>query len=586
MRFIFTVITLIQRRFSEKQFLILSSIFVGLASGLTAIILKLFVHTIGIWVTRYTDNYEKYFLFTICPLIGIGLTVFIIHRFFKKSFKKGSAEISYAIAKESSILPRSQPLSQVITSALTVGFGGSAGLESPMVSAGAGLGSHYAKTFQLDYKERTLLLACGSAAGIAAAFNSPIAGVLFAIEVLLVDVTVSVFTPLIIAAATGALLAKVILQEGVLLNFGSQLPFNYNNIVYYVILGVLAGFLSLYYVRTFTYIENKFKSIGKTYQKVLIGGLALSVLLILFPPLYGEGYDSIKMLANLQPDALIQGSLFEEFLSSNWSQLLFVFILMMVKVFATAFTLGSGGNGGNFAPSLCVGSYLGFCFARFINLTGLTSIPESNFTLVAMAGILSGIFYAPLTSIFLIIEITGGYGLMIPLMIVAALSNIVVRYFEPLSMEAKKLSTKLKLSIDDKDKYLLSRLDFLEMIEKDFQKVDSDGTLLSLVNAISKSRRNIFPVVNKESKLVGLINLDDVRSLIFNQDLYDKILIKEIMTAPKTTLTVEENLHNVLNKFDDTGMWNLPVTDDYKYIGFLSKSSILTKYRSELLKSV
>jgi CIC family chloride channel protein len=586
MAFFYKTITFLRGKFSEKQFLIISSILVGLSSGLTAVMLKLFVHTISRWVTGYTDNYEKYFLFTICPLIGIGLTVFIINRFFKNTFHRGSSEISYAIAKESSILPKSQAFSHVITSALTIGFGGSAGLESPMVSAGAGIGSNYASTFKLGYKERTLMLACGSAAGIAAAFNSPIAGVLFAIEVLLADVTVSAFVPLIISAAAGALLSKIILQESVLISFVLQKPFDYTNVPFYVILGILAGVISLYYTRTFTYIESKFKKVEQSYKKVLLGGLVLSVLLILFPPLYGEGYESIKMLSNLRPDGLVHDNLLHDVLDTHWAEVTFVFILMLVKVFATAFTISSGGNGGNFAPSLCVGAYLGFSFARFINLTGIKVISESYFTLVAMAGILSGIFYAPLTSIFLILEITGGYSLMIPLMIVAALSNIVVRYFEPLSMEGKKLSAKLKLTVDDKDKYLLSRLDFLEMIETDFLKVEHDGTLRTLVTAVSKSKRNLFPVVNKESELVGLIHLDDARNIIFNQDLYDKILIKEIMSKPKAILTLNENLHNVLSKFDETNMWNLPVIDGKQYIGFLSKSSILTKYRSELIKSV
>jgi CIC family chloride channel protein len=586
MAFLYKTITFLRSRFSEKQFLIISSILVGLASGFTAVLLKLFVHTISTWVTHYTDNYQKYFLFAICPLIGIGLTVFIINRFFKNTFRRGSADISYAITKESSILPHSQAYAHVVTSALTIGFGGSAGLESPMVSTGAGIGSNYAGTFKLGYKERTLLVACGTAAGIAAAFNSPIAGVLFAIEVLLSDVTVGAFIPLIISAATGALLSKVIMKEGVLISFGLQQPFDYTNVPFYIILGLLAGFVSLYYARTFTYIESKFKPIQQSYKKVLVGGIVLSILLILFPPLYGEGYESIKMLSNIEPQALISDNLFRNILTNPWSILLFVFLLMLVKVFATAFTLSSGGNGGNFAPSLCVGAYLGFSFSRFINLTGLKIIPESNFTLVAMAGILSGIFYAPLTAIFLILEITGGYGLMIPLMIVSALSITVVRYFEPLSMEGKKLSAKLKFSIDDKDKYLLSRLDFLEMIENDFQIVEQTGTLRTLVAAISKSKRNIFPVVNKNDELVGIIQLDDVRNLIFNHELYDTMLINEMMSKPKVILTLSENLHKVLGKFDETGMWNLPVIDDKKYVGFLSKSSILTKYRSELLKSV
>lgn len=582
MKTLLSITDFLRKRFSEKQFLIVASILVGTSSGLAAVFLKWFVHTISKFVTHYTDTYEKYFLFAVFPLIGIGLTVFIIHRFFRKTFQKGSAEIVYAITKESSILPRSQAFSQILTSALTVGFGGSAGLESPMVSAGAGIGSSFAQSFRLDYKQRTLLLACGSAAGIAAAFNSPIAGVLFAIEVLLTDVTLAAFVPLIIAAAAGALLAKVILKEDVLLSFSLQQPFNYKNVPMYIILGILAGLFSLYYVKVFTFIDNRFKVVRKPFVRILIGGLLLSILLIFFPPLYGEGYESIKVLSSLHPEELIHGH-FEGMLAHRWPLVVFVLAILFVKVVATALTLGSGGNGGNFAPSLCVGAYLGFVVSRLINLSGIAVAPESNFMLVAMAGILSGVFYAPLTAIFLIVEITGGYGLMIPLMIVSALSNLVVRYFEPLSMEGKKLSAKLKLTIDDRDKYLLSRLDFSQMIEKDFQTVEADGTLQTLVNAISKSRRNLFPVINKSAELVGLIHLDDVRNMIFNQELYDKILVKEIMSAPKTTLALHENLHSVLTKFDDTGMWNLPVTDDKKYVGFLSKSSILAKYRNELI---
>lgn len=370
------VINFLRNRFSPKQFLILSSIVVGLSSGLAAVLLKLFVHTISQFVSTYADSYEKYFLYTVFPLIGISLTVFIIRRFFLKTFQKGSAEVVYSITKESSILPRSLPFSQMITSALTVGLGGSAGLESPMVTAGAGIGSNFARTFELGYKERTLLLACGSAAGIAAAFNSPIAGVLFAIEVLLSDVTVSAFIPLIISSAAGALLAKVILKEDVLLSFSLQQPFDYHNVPYYILLGVLAGLLSIYYARIFTYIESKFRGITKPYLKALLGGLMLSILLILFPPLYGEGYESIKILSNLQVEKLAEGNLFQDAIASPWQFLLFVVVLMLVKVFATAITIGCGGNGGNFAPALCVGAYLGFSFSRCINLTGFALLPE------------------------------------------------------------------------------------------------------------------------------------------------------------------------------------------------------------------
>ncbi|MEZ4945702.1 MAG: chloride channel protein [Cyclobacteriaceae bacterium] len=580
------VLRYLQRRLNEKQFLIFSSILVGVSSGLAAVILKLFAHNINAIVAKYSGNYEDFFLFTLFPLVGLTITVLYIRYFIKKDeFSKGSADIVYAIAKKSSVLPKSQIYSHVISSAFTVGFGGSVGLESPMVSSGSAIGSNYGKTYHLSYKDRTMLLACGAAAAIAGAFNSPIAGVLFAIEVLLTDVSVSVFIPLIISAASGALFSKIILGEGVLLSFTGVQPFDYNNTPFYILLGILAGLTSLYYTRMFTNIEHRISSVSNTYAKVIGGGLTLAVLLILFPPLYGEGYEGIKELALSNHQSLFQNSILQSFITTEWAGLLFLIALMLIKVFATAITIGSGGNGGNFAPSLCVGAYLGYTFSHFINVTGWAKIPQANFTLVAMAGILSGVFYAPLTAIFLIAEITGGYNLMIPLMIVAAFSNIIMKYFEPLSMENKKLANKMNLSVENRDKYLLSKLNLENMIETDFQAVKPDDNLRTLVSAITKSRRNLFPVVNDEQELVGVILLDSVKEMMFNQDLYDKIVVKDIMTRPLAVISPDESLNSVLKKFEDTGQWNLPIIENYRYIGFLSKSSILSEYRVELLRS-
>ncbi len=580
-----TPILYLRERLGARQFLILSSILVGLSSGLAALILKYFVHSLETLVTYYSTNYEEFFLFTLFPLIGIAFTVFFIRYFLRDNFKKGSAEIAYAITKKSSILPAQQMYSHLITSALTVGFGGSTGLESPMVSTGSAIGANYGKTYKLTYKERTILLACGAAAGIAAAFNSPIAGVLFAIEVLLVDVTAAAFIPLIISAASGALLSKIVLKGGVILSFSLQEPFNYHNLPYYIALGLIAGFMSLYYARVFTYFESKIKKVANRWVRVLIGGFLLCVLLLFFPPLFGEGYESIKALANLTPETLVANSLIGEWIKSDITLLLFLGGLMFLKTIAAAITIGSGGNGGSFGPSLFTGAYLGFIFARIVNLTGLAHIPETNFALVAMAGILSGVFYAPLTAIFLIAELTGGYNLMIPLMLVSAISITVAHYIEPLSMEGKKLAAMLKYSVDDRDKYLLSKLELSELIETNFAPIKPEDTLQTLVHVISTSRRNTFPVVNDVQKLVGLIHLDHVREIIFDFDQYEKVRVKDLMTAPTAIITPNENLHSILKKFDETNQWNLPVTENNKYIGFVSKSSILTRYRSELIKT-
>ncbi len=578
------LILYVHDKLSPRHFFILSSIIVGLTSGLAAIFLKYFVHSIETLVTYYSHNYEEFFLFTLFPIIGIGLTVFYIHRFLHGNFKKGSAEIVYAITKKSSVLPSSQMYTNLITSALTVGFGGSTGLESPMVSTGAAIGSNYGRVYGLSYKEKTILLACGAAAGISAAFNSPIAGVLFAVEVLLTDVSASAFIPLIIAAASGALLSKIILSEGVILSFALQQPFNYHNVPFYIALGILTGFMALYYTRTFEWIDAKIKSIRNIWVRVISGGLMLSVLLLIFPPLFGEGYETIKTLSDLHPAELAQNSLIQRFISSDYTLLIFLGCLAFLKCVAAALTIGSGGNGGSFGPSLFMGAYLGFVFARIINMLGLSYIPETNFTLVAMAGMLSGVFYAPLTAIFLIAEITGGYELMIPLMLVSAISLTVVNYFEPLSMEAKKLSEKLKSPVEDRDKTLLNRLDLTELIETNFSTIHPEATLQELVKVISNSKRNIFPVLSNE-ELKGLVFLDNVRNIIFKHDQYDKVFVQDLMTTPQAVIHANENLHNILKKFDETNQWNLPVVENNKYLGFVSKSSILTKYREELMRS-
>jgi CIC family chloride channel protein len=578
-------ITFLRDKLSDRQFLILSSILVGLASGLAAVAVKYIVHSISRLVSFYSTNYEEFFLFALFPLLGILLTVFYMRFFLRGKLPRGSAEIVYSIAKKSSKLPAHQMYSHMITSALTVGFGGSMGLESPMVSTGSAIGANYGTAYRLSYKERTILLACGASAGIAAAFNSPIAGVLFAIEVLLADVSSAAFIPLIISAASGALLSKIILAEGITLSFSLQQPFNYHNTPYYMLLGILAGLVSLYYTRIYTWTEARMHGMENIWLRALRGGLMLFILLIIFPPLFGEGYETIKQLAINNPGTLFQSSLIFSFIKTNGHLVAFLGLLVLVKPVAAAITIGSGGNGGNFAPALFVGAYLGFVFARLVNLTGITRLPESNFTLVAMAGILSGIFYAPLTAIFLIAEITGGYELMIPLMIVSALSLTVAHLFEPLSMDSKKLSGMLRGSIDTRDKFLLSKLDVSELIETNFAIIKPDYDMAALIKVISTSNRNIFPVVDDDKKLVGIVHLDKIRAVIFDAEHKQFRLVSDLMTTPAAVIQVQENLHQVLHKFEETKLWNLPVVKGEQYVGFLSKSSILARYRNELLES-
>jgi CIC family chloride channel protein len=583
MNFIQLPIFFLRNKLSERHFFIVSSVLVGLTSGLAAIAVKLLVHEIGGLVT-YSEESEAFYLFAIFPLLGILLTVFFIKYFLNDGLKKGSAEIVYSILKKSSLIRFREMYGHLVTSAFTVGFGGSLGLESPMVSTGSAIGSNYGRTYGLSYKDRTVLLACGAAAGIAAAFNSPIAGVLFAIEVLLTEVSAAAFIPLIISAACGALLSKVVLSEGVTLAFSLQQPFNYVNVPYYILLGIFCGLISICYRKVFHGIEVKFETIKNRWIKALIGGTLLFVIISFFPPLLGEGYESVRMLEGKNPAALTEGSILSGVFTSESALLVFIGMLIFFKMIAAAVTLGSGGNGGSFAPSLVVGAYLGFLFSRVINLLGFANLPISNFTLVAMAGILSGIFYAPLTAIFLIAEITGGYDLMIPLMIVASLSLLVVHLFEPLSMEAKKLSKMLHSSVETRDKLLLSRLDLSELIETNFSIVQDNQKLSDLVKIIASSNRNIFPIVDKDVKLVGLIHLDKIRAIMFDSSKYEVMTVKDLMTKPVAVVELEENLHEVLAKFELTNQWNLPVIENGVYLGFVSKSSILTRYRKELME--
>jgi CIC family chloride channel protein len=427
------------------------------------------------------------------------------------------------------------------------------------------------------------LIGCGVAAGIAAAFNAPIAGVLFAIEVLLVDVSISAFTPIMIAAATGALVSVIVLDETILLSFRQQQVFNYHNIPFYVLLGVFTGFIAVYYSRNFQRAEHFFGHLKlRPYKKALFGSSILAILIFIFPTLFGEGYESIKILSENDPGQLLEDTLFSSFRNNSWALLLFVGCTMMIKAFATGITLGSGGNGGNFAPSLFLGSYFGFFFSKFINLTGFTKLPISNFTMVGMAGILSGLFHAPLTSIFLIAEITGGYDLMIPLMIVSSISFAISKRFEKHSLDVKNLAKKGHAFTSNKDTNILSTLDTNSIIQTDYLTVTPNENLEKLVDLISHSNQVIFAVVDTENHLLGIVHFNDIREIIFNTYRVKYTLVKEIMTEPVETIYPDDSMELVMNKFEKSRKAFLPVLKNDKYFGFISKSVALEAYRTKL----
>lgn len=577
----------IHDRLSPKQFLIFSSILVGVSAGVAAVILKLFVHAIRHYVLEnYLLTFNFKYIYLLMPLLGIGLTVIITQRFFKGNLFKGTANILVSIAKKGSFLPFNQIYSHIITSGITVGFGGSAGLESPIVSTGSAIGSNFGQRYKLTYKDKTLLLAAGAAGGIAGAFNAPIAGVLFALEVLLVDISITAFIPLLIAAASGTLISKIILQENILLYFRLRQPFDYHNVPYYVVLGLLAGIVSIYYVNFFAAVEHRFSKIGSGLKRTIYGGLALATLIALFPALFGEGYESIKNLAETKPELIFKESIVENYLTNKYTILLFILVTFLLKALAVGITLGSGGNGGNFAPSLFIGAYLGFIFANLLLLMGFDDVPVINITLVAMAGILSGIFHAPLTGIFLIAEITGGYELIIPLMIVSSASFIIVKYFHPESMELKRLKQQGTIISEDRDISLLGRLQISDLIEKDFEIIHPEEKLRKIVEHIKHSNRSKFPVVDKKGNLKGVIHLDSIKEEMFNPDLYDRIMAKELMSKPLLKIQAEDDIFSIMKKFEESGQWELAVVSNSQYIGFLSKSTILSRYRNELLATV
>lgn len=574
----------LQKKLSERQFLMLSSALVGLTAGFAAIILKTFVHYIHKIVTTDYNLPFQYYLYLLFPLLGLLLSVFYVQHVHKGTLEKSTSFVLYSISKKSSLLAPLHMVAHVVTSGITIGFGGSSGLEAPIATTGSAIGSNYARTYHLNYKSRTLLLSCGAAAGIAAAFNAPIAGVLFSIEILLVDVSATAFIPLIIAAAMGALCSHMILNEGILLSFTSQEQFDFHNIPFYFALAIAAGLASVYHTKMFLWIDTLFEKIKKPYAKAIVGGTLLAILIFLFPPLFGEGYPSINTLSFLHPENLLGTGLFKNFASNEWIVLMFLGAVVLTKSIATGLTLAGGGNGGNFAPSLMTGAFLGMFFSRLINQTGLSSLPEGNFTLVAMAGVMSGVMHAPLTAIFLIAEVTGGYGLMIPLMIVASLSYTVVKLILPESIDSQKLAKRGEALIHDRDKKILSSINLSNLVETDFQSVREDAVLRELIKVIEKSKRNIFPVLTSDGQLVGTIQLDAIKDIIFNQELYDQVKIIELVQKAPDTLQLHESMESAMEKFDATGAWNLPVLSKDKYLGFVSKSSIFNKYRNQLIE--
>lgn len=572
---------------SSRQFVFISSFLIGITGGLAAVILKKFVHfTHSIASYDYQLPFKlNAYLYLIFPILGIFFTVLIVKKVFNNKLGRGTSNVIRSIVKKSAFLPKDQMYSHILTSGITVGFGGSAGLESPIVTTGSAIGSNYAKKYHLVFKERLLLLACGAAAGIGAAFNAPIAGVLFALEVLLSSTSISAFTPLIISASVGALISKILLDEDILMSFLVTESFNYYNVPYYLVFGVLCGLMAVYYTRIFSKIEKSLDFLPRnSYSRAIVGGLFLSILIFLMPPLFGEGYESIKSLANNKPHELLNVGLFSNQLSNEFFVMLFVFVIMILKAAATSLTINAGGNGGSFAPSLFVGAYLGYIFSRILTYVGIQNVSSNNFTLVGMAGVLTGIFHAPLTGIFLIAEISGGYELMIPLMLVSAVSYAIVKKIDPLSMDEKKLAKKAGIDRTSTDMTILSSIKTKNIIDEEYVILTTNATLGDLVAALPNTSKNTFGIIDEQGNYAGVIALENIKHVLFEHEKYDTILLKELMTKPKHIIQIKDNVQDVLKKFERLDADSLPVVEENKIVGFVRKSKLLETYRSMLIK--
>lgn len=575
----------LKSRLSRNQFLILSGILVGCTAGMAGVLLKSLVHYIHYLITKQVHFEYQLLFYILFPFLGIVLTTLIVIFIFKGQDRKGIGAILYEIAQNSSIVSSVKMYSQIIQSAVTVGLGGSAGLESPIAVTGSAIGSNFAQTYKLGYRERTLLLAAGATAGIASAFNAPIAGMMFAFEILLTGVVFSDFIPLVVAAVCGSLISRIFLQEDILFRFYAREAFNYHNTIYYLVLGIFTGFYARYFVVTSQYVEHFFHRLKfSRIKKAVIGGLFLSMLCLLLPPLFGEGYETVKSFTNGHIDNILQNSFFRYFDLKEWSVIIFLLLVCLMKSFATSVTIFSGGNGGNFAPALFAGGTLGYLFAMICNLIGLHDVPVTNLVLVGMAGVMSGVLYAPLTAIFLIAESSSGYDLFIPLMIVSVISFLIGRWFSTISPDLKKLADEGKIFTREHDKNLLTLLHTKDLINRNTQVIQEGAPVEDLLNIIKNGKKNMFAVVDTQSSLVGVFTLDDIRPFLFNADLQGSLELKQIIRAPAAVIHPEEEMTDIIKTFDETGTWHLPVVDiNNKFIGFISKSEILTNYR-QLLK--
>ena len=575
-----------EKHIPEKTFVVMLAIVIGIASGLAAVLLKFLISTISTVINSVGVTTQANYYYLLFPIVGILLSGLYVRYVVRDNISHGVTRVLYAIAQKKSRLKTHNMYASLVASSITIGCGGSVGAEGPIVFTGAAIGSNLGQAFRLSPHLLMMLVGCGAAAGIAGIFKAPIAGVLFTVEVLMLDLTAGSVMPLIMASVAGATVSYVFTGYNVEFFFSQSEPFYTSRIPYVIVLGVMCGFVSLYFNKTIGLMEDVFGRMQGRWQRFMLGSVVLSVLIFLFPPLFGEGYGAINNLLNGDVASIFDNSLFYSFRNNTMSTILFVGGLCLFKSFATSATNGGGGVGGTFAPSLYVGCMAGFFFAYTLNAVGFASpsVPLSikNFALLGMAGVMAGVMQAPLMAIFLTAEMTGGYSLFLPLLIVAAISYGTCRVFTPYSIYTKRLAKRGELLTHQKDQSVLTLLKMDSVIETDFIPVHPDMCLKQLVDVISKSKRNLFPVTDNDNNLLGVVLLDDIRNIMFRPDLYRRMKVERFMSMPPAKVELGTPMEKVMKTFDDTKAWNLPVVDKGKYVGFVSKSKIFNSYRQVL----
>ena len=568
----------------QVKLVYLLSLIVGLLSALAAAILKNAIHYTQHVLTGGITRESGSYLYLAYPLIGMFLTLLFVRYVVKDNIGHGISRILYAISKRKSRLKPHNTWSSIIAATLTIGFGGSVGAEAPIVLAGSSIGSYIGRFFKLNYKNITLLIGCGAAGAISGIFKAPIAGIVFTLEILMLDLTISSIVPLLISSVTAATVAYFLMGNKVLLSFNIVESFNISNIPWYVLLGIASGLISLYFSKMTLFLENSYEKIRNIYLRLILGGIVLGGLIYLFPPFYGEGYDTIMSLLQGNSGSVFSNSIFSQFSDKFLVIALFMSGLVLLKVVASSSTNGAGGVGGIFAPTLFIGGINGYLVASLLKKFVHLNLPDNRFVLVGMAGTMAGVMHAPLTAIFLIAEITGGYYLLIPLIITSTVAFITTRSFEKHSIYHIQLAKRGELITHDKDKAVMTFMDWKKEIETDLLKVRGTDTLGDLIKIISKSKRNLFPVVDEYNILEGVVSLDDVREIMFQHELYETIFVKDLMTIPPSYIDKRENIETVMTTFRETGAWNLPVLDNGYYVGFISQSRIYATYRELLIE--